>query len=172
MPRLIPATGRFPGALGKRTQGQIQRAEARYGEARASGNRKLAIEVLDQLMHLHLSRASIYLPANPKAVAEHTANPNPHENETLFRYHVERAEGCASMLAPYQSATFKSITLQASATQEIARDPAATQRLIAFFDKMASTLGQSPPPNMGARLRKKRQPGDDAVVIEGVVVEE
>lgn len=82
----------------------VQEAEGVIAAARRSG-RKLAREVLDDLMHLGVGIASFYQMAPPGQPA------NVHADWDKFWRAAEFARVCAADLAKYQSPTFKAIVV-------------------------------------------------------------
>lgn len=90
---------------------QIRQAIVAHDRAKATG-KKMAIDVLDDLMNTFLGGAAHYQPnlANPTA--------KPLADEGKFLAYAERAMDCAARLAKYQSPTFKGIMYQAPVTPQ------------------------------------------------------
>lgn len=83
-----------------REEAEAEQAKKQYGEAAAAG-RKLAKSMLDDFMHIFASMAAKYQPVLG----------NRNRNEKKFKEWAMLAVDAASELAPYQSATFKSVAV-------------------------------------------------------------
>lgn len=114
--------GRQKGTPNKATMERLLRAERATRDAKAAG-RKIAKDVLDDFMTLFAGAAAYY---QPKAGNEGVAD------ETKFLSYATLAIDCAKALAPFQSPTFRSITLQPA-------DPEATTEPLAPQLKRAKT---------------------------------
>ena len=80
--------------------------QAREQHQHIQAGKKLAKEVLEEFMLLCAGMASTYQPTAPGTP------PNPNYDEERFRYSLEMTRDFAKALAPYQSPTFKALSVQ------------------------------------------------------------
>jgi hypothetical protein len=100
--------GRRKGTPNKATIEKALIAARTVGEAKTSG-KKLAQEVLEDLMHTFVSMAEHYKPTPPEAEQQ-----NPHADESMFVQYAKHVIDCAKSLAPYQSPTFRAVVVAPS----------------------------------------------------------
>jgi len=120
-------------------------AEAQLTEARAKG-RKLAKEVLDDFMHLFVGVASHYQPVGADG------NPNPGffaADNAEIRNQFERwgMNACTvgHWLAPFQSPTYRSVTLQTPQPDRTQYQDGAAEAVKGLLDQLADALKHRPP---------------------------
>lgn len=101
-----PGAGRPKGSRGKVNIQKALRAELTTAEAKASG-RKLAIDVLEDFMHLFAGMAAVYQPLPPGVAAAPGRTPD----EERFEKYARLTLDFASDLAKYQSPTFGKVML-------------------------------------------------------------
>jgi hypothetical protein len=97
-------------------------------DANAAG-KKLAKEVLEEIMHRMAEMAARLQPALPGGP------PNPYADEANFWKFTEAAIHCASKLAPFQSPTLRAIVVAAPAAIE--REPLDQNKVIPMDDPVA-----------------------------------
>ena len=121
--------GRQKGTPNKRTLIKIQQAQHQFAEAKASG-RRLAIDEMEWLVEVFKIGVEFYRPKD-------FANIDPDKEQRFFKY-ASSMRQVLGMLAPYQSATFRSILL-GQPVAETQQDESAAERLIKFFDGLAES---------------------------------
>jgi hypothetical protein len=119
--------GRKRGTPNKRTLIKTEQANQHFAEAKASG-RRLAIDELEWLMQAFKEAVQYFKPQD-------LANMKPDQERQFVKYATLLRSVCMA-LAPYQSATFRSILLS-QPVAESQRDQSAAERLIQFFDSLA-----------------------------------
>jgi hypothetical protein len=107
--------GRRKGTPNKATLEKALIASRTVSEAKTSG-KKLAKEVLEDLMHTFVSMAEHYKPTPPEAERQ-----NPHADEGMFVQYAKHIIDCAKSLAPYQSPTFRAVVVAPGPTEKIMR---------------------------------------------------
>jgi hypothetical protein len=112
-------------------------AERTFSEARAH-HKKLAKEVIADFMAVFMGIATRYQPLAKDGT------PNPDFNEDKFERWSMNALHAAKWLAPYQSPTFRQVTLANPAPDHTQRHPNAAKAVSAILDLMAQTL-RAPP---------------------------
>lgn len=122
--------GKQKGTLNKATRERLALAVREVQDAKRQG-RKLAKEVLDDLMHTALGRAAYYQPAAGDQPAK------AHADEDKFMDAMRLAGYFAKCLAPYQSPTFKAIQVHGSLEVNIPAQPAAGGNVITLDDPVA-----------------------------------
>ena len=103
-------------------------------EREIAGDRPLAKEVLEKFMMIYTDAAMQYMPPVPI--------PEDWEDAHKFHSFAEKAGNFARMLAPYQSATYKSITVQAP--RDSVRGTPAIDALEAFVLMLATVRRREP----------------------------
>lgn len=125
-------------------------------EQRASG-KPLAKEVLEQYMLYYVEAANLITPKLP-------LQPDPNEAEQaklrLFNTLVEKAAFFARALAPYQSPTYRSITVQAPRDTAMRGTP-AIDALEQFVITLAAVRRREPEPKI-----IEPEPDDTPTLIE------
>ena len=121
--------GRKPGSRNRRTV-ELELIRAREG----AGGKTLAKEVLERFMLFYADAAMQYMPPVPI--------PDDWEDAHKFHSLAEKAGNFARLLAPYQSATYKSITVQAP--RDSVRGTPAIDALEAFVLMLATVRRREP----------------------------
>lgn len=100
-------------------------AEIALATTTRTGKKRLAKEVLEDFMHLFAGMAAHYQPHPP------TQAKNENENPGLFEKYARLAVDAADRLAPFQSPTFRSVTVLAppEVPPQTAPQPGAVARL-------------------------------------------
>jgi hypothetical protein len=100
-----PNAGRRRGSKGKATIEKATIAERVLAETKASG-KKLAKEVIEDLMNTFVALADCYRPTMPGQ-----PETNRHADKGEFEKHAIHAFEMAKALAPYQSPTFRAVVV-------------------------------------------------------------
>lgn len=110
VPKGVRIGGRQKGTVNKRTLEkrviEAEIARRTMADAKAEG-RKLAKEVLEELMHTFLEAAMIFKPTFKKLAK----GQKPDVNEERFQIYSRLTKECAIALAPFQSPTFKAVAV-------------------------------------------------------------
>lgn len=110
VPKGVRIGGRQKGTVNKRTLEkrviEAEIARRTLADAKAEG-RKLAKEVLEELMHVFLEAAMMFKPAFRKLAKGQKSD----ANEERFQIYSRLTKECATALAPFQSPTFKAVAV-------------------------------------------------------------
>lgn len=109
--------GRQKGTPNKRTQEALLKQAMEVHQSAKTG-KKLAKDVLDDLMQLTVGMAGVYQPDPPDRPGL-----NPYASEEKFWKCVEMARDFATALAKYQSPTFRAIAVHVSPENQDERRP-------------------------------------------------
>lgn len=139
--------GRPGGSRNRRT---VELALRRQRDS--TGNKPLAKEVLERFMLFYTEAAMQYLP--PLPIAEEWPDAQ------KFHSYADKAGHFARMLAPYQSPTYKSITVQAP-RESSAHGTPAIDALEAFVLTLAAVRRREPQP----AEKPAAEPTDDVPML-------
>jgi len=118
--------GRAKGTPNKATVEKLAIAERVRNKSRRAG-KKLAIEVLEEIMEAFYDRFIYYQPAFGSMA------PNPNQDAKLFRKYARLTVAAAKALLPYQSPKFRAISFAPAPEQHDNRK--VTRFTLKIFDK-------------------------------------